>query len=38
MPIEGAVEAFKQLSKNYKCHIVSTPVWGNPECWKEKRL
>ena len=36
-PIEGAIKAFKMLSKKYDCHIVSTPVWGNPSCWKEKR-
>jgi 5'-nucleotidase len=36
-PIKGAVEAFKFLSKIYDCHIVSTPVWSNPLCWKEKR-
>lgn len=37
-PIEGAVEAFKKLAKKYECHIVSTPVWSNPNCWKEKRV
>lgn len=36
-PLNGAVNAFKELSKKYECHIVSTPVWGNPNCWKEKR-
>lgn len=36
-PLKGAVEAFKILSNEYDCHIVSTPVWGNPNCWKEKR-
>ena len=37
-PLKGAVDAFKKLSKYYECHIVSTPVWSNPNCWKEKRL
>jgi len=37
-PINGAIEAFNKLSKVYDCHIVSTPVWSNPDCWKEKRL
>ena len=36
-PLNGAVEAFKKLANKYECHIVSTPVWGNPNCWKEKR-
>ena len=36
-PLKGAVEAFKLLSEQYNCHIVSTPVWSNPDCWKEKR-
>lgn len=36
-PLSGAVNAFKELSNKYECHIVSTPVWGNPDCWKEKR-
>lgn len=37
-PVKGAQEAFQKLSLVYKCYIVSTPVWSNPECWKEKRL
>lgn len=37
-PIKGAVEAFKKLSQYYDCYIVTTPVWSNPDCWKEKRL
>ena len=36
-PIKGAVKAFKKLATMYECHIVSTPVWSNPNCWKEKR-
>ncbi|MBI9058289.1 MAG: hypothetical protein JEZ01_11025 [Labilibaculum sp.] len=37
-PIEGSIKAFEILSVKYDCHIVSTPVWDNPDCWKEKRL
>lgn len=37
-PVEGAVDAFKNLSSKYDCYIVSTPVWSNPHCWMEKRL
>ncbi|PCH72398.1 MAG: hypothetical protein COB98_11830 [Flavobacteriaceae bacterium] len=37
-PIPGAVEAFQKLTDKFDCHIVSTPVWGNPNCWSEKRL
>ncbi|WP_452226469.1 5' nucleotidase, NT5C type [Lacinutrix cladophorae] len=37
-PMKGAIHAFKQLSKMYDCYIVTTPVWSNPNCWKEKRL
>jgi 5'(3')-deoxyribonucleotidase len=37
-PIEGAVEAFKQLSKLYNVYILSTAPWSNPESWMIKRL
>lgn len=36
-PLKGAVNAFNELNKYYECHIVSTPVWSNPNCWMEKR-
>jgi 5'(3')-deoxyribonucleotidase len=37
-PMEGAVEAFEQLSKLYNVFILSTAPWSNPESWMIKRL
>jgi 5'-nucleotidase len=35
-PIEGAVEAFKELSKHYDCYVCSAPSWTNPSSWTDK--
>ena len=35
-PKEGAIEAFKNLSKIYDAYILSTAPWSNPQAWKDK--
>ena len=35
-PLEGAVDAFKKLSKNYDVYICSTAPWENPSAWSDK--
>lgn len=37
-PIDGAVEAFLELSKYYSMFILSTPSWSNEHSWSEKKL
>lgn len=37
-PMPGAVEAVRQLSKLYDCHILSTAPWDNPSAWSDKLL
>jgi 5'-nucleotidase len=36
-PIEGAIEAFKKLSKVYDVYILSTAPWGNTSAWGDKK-
>ena len=36
-PIEGAIEAFKKLSKAYDVYILSTAPWGNTSAWGDKK-
>lgn len=38
LPIEGAIDAFKELSKHYNNFILSTASWDNPSCFTDKRL
>jgi len=35
-PIDGAIEAFKTLSKVYDTYILSTAPWNNPSAWSDK--
>lgn len=39
-PLQGAEEAFKELSRNpnFEVYILSTAPWDNPEAWKAKRI
>jgi 5'-nucleotidase len=37
-PIEGAIEAVKELSENYDILFLSTPMWCIPESFTDKRL
>lgn len=35
-PMDGAVEAFTELSTLYDTYILSTAPWGNPSAWQHK--
>lgn len=35
-PIEGAIDAVRQLSCKYDCYILSTAPWKNPSAWSDK--
>ncbi|WP_445666400.1 5' nucleotidase, NT5C type [Fodinibius sp. AD559] len=37
-PVEGAIEAFHKLSKQYDVYILSTAPWQNPSAWIDKLL
>ena len=36
--LPGALWAYKQLNKHYFTYILSTPMWGVPHSWMDKRL
>lgn len=35
-PIDGAIDAFRQLSEQYDTYILSTAPWRNPTAWIDK--
>ncbi len=35
-PLEGALDAFKQLSSKYDTYILSTAPWTNTTAWQDK--
>ena len=37
-PLEGAIEAFHQLSAKYDTYILSTPPWENHTAWSDKLI
>lgn len=37
-PIEGAIEAYKELGKRFNVYILSTPSWNNPSSYTDKRF
>jgi 5'(3')-deoxyribonucleotidase len=37
-PVDGAIEAFRKLSKHYDTYILSTAPWDNPSAWTDKLL
>ena len=37
-PMEGAIEAYKELSQKYDTYILSTAPWENPSAWSDKVL
>jgi 5'(3')-deoxyribonucleotidase len=37
-PMEGAVEAFVELSSLFDTYILSTSPWENPSAWSDKLL
>lgn len=38
LPIEGAIESFKELEKNFNVWILTRPSVQNPLCYTEKAL
>jgi len=36
-PIDGAIEALKELNNRFDLYILSTAPWDNPNAWKHKR-
>lgn len=37
-PIDGALEAYQELSSQYDTYLLSTASWHNPSAWKDKLL
>ncbi len=37
-PMEGAIEAYRELSKKFDTYILSTAPWENPSAWTDKLL
>ena len=37
-PIDGAIKAYKELTKHYDVYILSTAPWENPSAWSDKLL
>lgn len=37
-PIEGAIEAVKELDKSYDVYFASTAPWSGPAAWSGKRI
>jgi 5'-nucleotidase len=35
-PVEGAIEAYKELSELFDTYILSTSPWKNPSAWQHK--
>jgi 5'(3')-deoxyribonucleotidase len=38
IPKDGALKAFKKLSKSFEVYILSTAPWNNPSAWTDKLL
>ena len=36
MPVDGAVEAYQELSKYFDTYILSTAPWDNSSAWSDK--
>ena len=37
-PVEGAVEAYHELSRLFDTYVLSTAPWKNPSAWSDKLL
>ena len=37
-PVDGAIEAYKELTKHFDVYILSTAPWNNPSAWTDKLL
>ena len=38
IPVEGAIEAYKELTSHFDVYILSTAPWNNPSAWTDKLL
>ena len=38
MPVDGALEAYQELSKYFDTYILSTAPWENPTAWIDKLI
>ncbi|MEK9959914.1 MAG: hypothetical protein VW541_05855 [Pelagibacteraceae bacterium] len=36
-PVDGAIDALKELNNHFDLYILSTAPWDNPNAWKQKR-
>jgi len=37
-PVEGAIEAYEELTRHFDVYILSTAPWNNPSAWTDKLL
>ena len=37
-PVDGAIEAYKELTEYFDVYILSTAPWNNPSAWTDKLL
>lgn len=37
-PVEGAIEAYQELTRHFEVYILSTAPWNNPSAWPDKLL
>lgn len=37
-PVDGAIEAYNELTKHFDVYILSTAPWENPSAWSDKLL
>ena len=37
-PVEGAIEAYQELTRHFEVYILSTAPWNNPSAWRDKLL
>ena len=37
-PVEGAIEAYGELTRHFDVYILSTAPWNNPSAWTDKLL
>ena len=37
-PVEGALEAYEELTRHFDVYILSTAPWNNPSAWTDKLL
>ena len=37
-PVDGAIEAYEELTKYFDVYVLSTAPWNNPSAWTDKLL